>query len=384
VEIQQTQRAIAGMSNKIEHRLPPLPPKFLVLGLQRFRSFLMALHSRLFPSQLIVYETFQNLYLLPALYVAAELNLASLIIKGETHIEPLAKKCHVDPEGLYRVMRALTGLGIFREKPDQHFLLTKRGKVLLDSHPSSLRHVLRHHLSPTNWHMQGSLLETLKTGEDGFTRIYGKSSYEYLKDNPDQFAIFDLSMSELTAMGLPAILKAYPFKQHQFIADIGGGDGTLLAHILSQNPKAKGVLLDVPEALAKSKDLFESMGISNRIKLQEGDFMKEIPEGCDLYLLKNVLHNWSDPDAVKILKNIASVMPEKSRIIIIEMAIPENNRLSTAKLIDIQMLTAMKGGKERTIRGYEKLCHEAGLVIKKIHTTIAPIVLLEVKQPSNE
>ena len=372
------------MAHPNHHRLQPLPPKFLVLGLQRLRNGLRLLHNHLFPSQLVVYEIFQNLYLLPPLYVVTELDIASKIHAGDHHIDILANKCQVQSEGLYRVMRALTGIGIFRERGNKQFFLTQRGNVLLDDRPGSLRNMLRHHLSPTNWRMLGELLDTLKTGEDGFTRNFNKSSYAYLKEHPDQYGVFDLSMAELTAMGMPAILKAFSFKRFKTIADIGGGDGTFLAHILIRNPDARGTLLDVPEALIKSKALIKSWGLDDRMTLIEGDFLKEIPEGFGLYLLKNILHNWPDNEAIDILKNIAQVMPADGRILIIDMIIQEGNSLSTAKLIDIQMLSTMPGGKERTWHEFEVLCHQAGLQIVKTHTTISPIVMMEVKHLINE
>ena len=105
--------------------------------------------------------------------------------------------------------------------------------------------------------------------------------------------------------------------------------------------------------------------------------MKSVPEGVDGYLLKNILHNWDDQKATHLLSNISKAMPDHGKVIIIEMIVPDGNHSSTAKLIDIQMLASMPGGKERTRKEFETILHEAGLALSRVCTTIAPISVLE-------
>ena len=353
-----------------------LPPRWLVNSIQAFRSSLHKLHTNLFPGNVVLYEQFQYFYLLPALYVAAELNIAESLGSGKKSIDVLANELNVNPEALYRVMRALAGNGIFKEKPSRHFSNTRLSNPLLDGQ-GSLRHMLRHHLSPFNWQLVGDLLETVKTGHDACNRKHDKDIYDYLKDHPDSYTIFDKSMSDLSSLGLVPILQSYSFSGLSSLADIGGGEGFMLAHILISNPTLKGILFDVPPAIAKAEETFQQYNISDRVEKVEGDFMESVPEGADGYLLKNILHNWDDTHAIHLLSNIRKAMPNHAKVIIIEMIVPKGNRPSASKLIDVQMLASMPGGKERTRLEFETILNDAGLALSNVYSTIAPISIIE-------
>jgi len=354
----------------------PLPPKWLVNAIQAFRTILFALYKRLFPGRVVLYEQFQYLYLLPALYVAAEFNIAESLRSGKKSVDELARELNVSAEALFRVMRALAGHGIFRESGEKCFSNTRLSKPLMDGN-ESLRNMFRHHLSPLNWMIAGDLLETVKTGVDACNRIYGKSIYDYLSDHPDSSKIFDKSMSDLSSMGLAPILQSYSFSGLRSLADIGGGDGFMLANILAVNSTLQGILFDRQAALMKVEETFRRYNVSDRIDLVEGDFLQSVPGDIDGYLLKNILHNWDDQHAILILSNIRKAMPDHGKVIIIEMIVPGTNRPSMSKLIDIQMLASMPGGKERTRKEFEMILHEAGLTLTRVCTTIAPITILE-------
>jgi len=356
-----------------------LPPRWLVNAIQSFRTTLLTIHNRIFPSNVVLYEHFQALYLLPALYVAAELNVAQLIRNGKRSVNSLAVELNVNRDALYRVMRALASKGIFREGPRQTFSLTTLARPLLDD-TGSLRHMLRHHLSPQNWELIGNLLDTVKTGEDACNRIHSKNIYDYLAGYPERYRIFDKSMSDLSSMGLAPILQAYRFSGLKTLADIGGGEGFMLANVLKLQPGLKGILFDLPATMEKARKRFQEHGLLDRVDLIEGDFMQRVPEGADGYLLKNILHNWDDTTANRILSNIRQAMTDHARVIIIDMVVPENNLPSASKMIDIQMLASMPGGRERTRKEFEHLLVEASLRLTKVYRTIAPVCIIEARR----
>ncbi|TSA25669.1 MAG: methyltransferase [Bacteroidetes bacterium] len=353
-----------------------LPPRWIVKTLAGFRSGLFTLHQRLFPGSIVVYEKFQYLYLLPCLHVAAELNVAGLLQNGNRKVENLASETNVNAESLYRVLRVLASHGIFREHADKTFSNTRLSRPLMEG-PESLRHMLRHHLGPLNWAITGELLESVRTGTDGFNRKYGKNIYDYLAGDSDRFALFDQSMADLSSLGLAPLLQAYSFSQFTTLADIGGGDGASLISILQICPNLRGILFDLPAALTKAKEMLHHTDLENLITLIEGNFMEAVPSGADGYLLKHVLHNWDDQHCVAILSNIRKVMPEQGKLIVVEMLVPPGNRASVAKMIDIQMLTSMPGGRERTRQEFEILFSRAGLSLTGEYPTVAPFSVLE-------
>jgi len=208
-------------------------------------------HDRIFPQNVVLYEYFQNLYLLPSLYVAAKLDIAGHLQKQPRQIEDLARETNVDTESLYRVLRALAGYGIFREKSGRTFCMTSRARPLLEG-PSSLRYMILHHLSPLNWEMTGDLAETVRTGQDGFLRKFGKDIYSCLRERPEASWIFDKSMGDLSSLGLAPLLQAFRFSSFETLADIGGGEGWLLCQILQQNKGQKGILFDLASAVEKA------------------------------------------------------------------------------------------------------------------------------------
>jgi hypothetical protein len=354
-----------------------MPPYFLIKSIGWFRKILLDLNRHLFPGNVVLYEQFQSLWLLPSLYVVAKLDVAEQLKDGPLSPEDLARRISADPVALARVMRALVSQGIFRQKRNGKYALNGRSKALLNGE-GSLRHMLMHHLGPTNWKNVGELLYTVQTGKEAFSRLYGKDIYSYLKENPEEYALFDRSMSNLSELGLAPIVSAYNFGKFGTIADIGGGEGFLLSAILNKYPAANGILFDLPEALGKAASFLESQGTSSRIQVIPGSFNEPIRLSADLFILKNIIHNWDDEKAASILTNIAGGMKQGAKILIIDMIVPEHGGSSTPSLLDIQMLVSFQTGRERTLKEFEVVVSLAGLKICKVVPTIAPISLIEV------
>jgi len=356
-----------------------MPPLWLVKSIQCFRDFLIRLNNKLFPGNVVLYEQFQNLWVLPSLYVAAKLNIAELVKQKPLSVDELARLTNAHAPSLFRVMRALVARGIFKYGRDGKFRVNGMAKGLLDG-PGSIRHMLLHHLGPVNWNLMSNLEHTVRTGEDAFAFTYGKGIYEFLRDHPEESEVFDQSMSDLSDIGLAPILNAYPFSDHPTIADIGGGEGFLLANILKTHPTAKGILYDQKETIERAPQLFEKFQISDRVKVIAGNFFEQIPSGADLYIMKSIIHNWDDEPCINLLKNIHRAMSNTARIVVVEMIVSDDNRPELAKLLDIQMLACMRGGKERTREEFHRILEKSGFQVTRIIPTIAPISLIEAKK----
>jgi hypothetical protein len=356
-----------------------LPPVWLIRAIQTFRTFLLQFNRKLFPGNVVLYEQFQNFWLLPSIYVAAKLDIAGELKEKPLTAEELAARLKVDAGNLARILRALSSQGIFAETGDGKYQLNSMSKGLLDA-PGSLRHMILHHLGPVNWNLMSNLEYSVRTGKDAFTNKYGKPTYEYLAGHPEEYSVFDKSMSNLSDLGLAPILQTYDFSRFSIIADIGGGEGFLLANILQNNPLAKGILFDTPDALLKSQDIISFHHVENRITVVPGDFFSAIPAGADLYMLKNIVHNWGDRQSIDLLRKIHGAMKDSSTLLIIEMIVPPGNEPSLAKLLDIQMMASMPGGLERTLPEYAELLRNSGFTLTRTISTIAPISLIEARK----
>ena len=352
-----------------------LPPVCFIRMINSFRYSLLWLNKRLFPANIVIYEHFQFFWLLPCLRVAAELNIAGIIDEKPMSVNELAEATGSNPENLSRLIRALSSQGIFKQKKGSIYN-TNFSRSLMDG-KGSLRYLIMQHLGTLNWTVFNELSYSIRSGQDAFSKVYGERIYDFLSRNPREYELFDRSMTNLTELAIEPILSVYNFSPFTILADIGGGEGLLLSSVLFKYPKLTGVLFDTPEGLTNSNKIIEKYGVADRIKRVTGNFFDSAPKGADAYLLKNVLHNWSDEESIKILSNVSSVLPDHGKILILEMVLKEDNRPSFGKLIDIQMMVFMQAGKERTLKEYKFLLKSAGLKINRIIATISPLSIIE-------
>ena len=352
-----------------------LPPVWLIKAINVFRTFLIQLNRKLFPGNVVLYEQFQNFWLLPSIYVAAKLDIATLLKNKPLTAREISERLNVDTSNVLRILRALSSQGIFKETRDGRFVLNGMAKGLLDEQ-GSLRYMILHHLGPVNWNLMSNLEYAVRSGNNSFTDKYGTEIYEFLKDHPMENALFDKSMSNLSDLGLAPILNAFDFSKFPVITDIGGGEGFLLANILHNNPGCKGILFDTPEALEKAPEMLARHQVENRSEIVSGNFFNSVPGSGNLYILKNIIHNWADEQSVELLKNIHHVIEPDGLLLIIEMVVQSGNMPSLAKLLDIQMMATMPGGKERTGKEYQTLLKNSGFTFRRIIPTIAPISLI--------
>ena len=354
-----------------------LPPVWFIRSLNTFRSALLWLNRKMFPANVVLYEQFQYLWLIPCLKVAAELDIARYLSEGSKTIEQLAILTKSHPGNLFRLMRALAGQGIFRQMKNGSFTNNSMSKALMDGR-DSLRYMILHHAGEVNWNTLGRLSYAVKTGQDSFSHIYGKRIYEYLREDKHESDLFDQSMTALSALAVEPILSVYDFSAFSNVIDIGGGEGLLLSSILYKHQNLRGILFDLAEGLKQAPEITKRYGVTERVKIIPGNFFEKGLPGADVYIMKNILHNWSDTECISILSNIRQSMPDKGKILIVEMIIPENNRFSYGKLIDIQMMISMREGLERTRKEYEQLFIGSGMALNKIIPTIAPFSIMEV------
>ena len=173
-----------------------------------------------------------------------------------------------------------------------------------------------------------------------------------------------------------AITAAYDFSGIERLADVGGGHGALLASILRRYPNMRGVLFDREEIVAGvPKDQFA--GCEGRIEIEGGSFFERVPDGCDAYIMKHIIHDWSDDYCRTILKLMRDRLPAKGRVLVCDMVVTGDPGPTPAKLLDIEMLVMTVGGKERTEEEFRELFASAGLKLNRIVPTERPICVIE-------
>ncbi|KAF4120729.1 O-methyltransferase [Geosmithia morbida] len=147
------------------------------------------------------------------------------------------------------------------------------------------------------------------------------------------------------------------------IVDLGGGKGHDLQKFSDRHPdlpKGSLVLQDLGDILTHVKT-------SDSISVQPHDFFTPEPiKGARAYFMHNVLHDWEDSKAVKILKNIAGSMERGySKVLIHESLVSSVAPASRVTVSDITVMACLSA-KERTEKEWHSLLEEAGLEIVKI------------------
>jgi hypothetical protein len=297
------------------------------------------------------------------LCAAARLGIADALGDDERTVEEVAQICNADADSLYRLLRALAVLGITTESAPRRFALTTFGQPLRKDTPNSVwaSVVFWSDLLADSW---SHLTECIRTGSTAMQIMQQQGITSRWVTATDASDIFRAVMGTAPAEDYLPIAKQWNFASRHVVADLGGGGGSLLAAILSTNAQLHGMLVDRPESIEAARPRFEKNDLADRCKLIVADLRTEVPHGADTYILKHVLHGYTDEAAAELLRNCRNVMNGDARLLIIEFVLPDvisaaNPQLQGRLFSDINML-AVTGGKERSAAEWSTLLQAAG------------------------
>jgi hypothetical protein len=293
-----------------------------------------------------------------AIYVAATLGLANALADGPRTSAELAGETDADPDALYRLLRALASVGVFYEDDARRFSLTPLGEGLRSDRAGSIRGWAAFIGRPYYWQAWGNLLHSVQTGENAFRHVHGVDVWDYRTKHPEESPIFDRAMTDLTKRVTARVLEEYDFGRFGTIVDVGGGQGALLTALLEANPGVNGVLFDQPHVVANAS-------VPENCRVVGGSFFESVPEGGDVYLLKWIVHDWDDEEAIAILRACRRAMSADAVVLLIERVVGEPNEDPATKFSDLNMLVS-PGGRERTVDEYAALFDAAGLRLNTV------------------
>jgi hypothetical protein len=316
------------------------------------------------PPKIIMSQMIFGFVVTKVIYCVAKLNIAdALAAQGPMNCSALAAKSGVHEESLYRLMRALASIGIFREDQNGNFSMTPLAECLRDDSPDSVK-AMALGVGNVWFKAYSELMHPLQTGKSGFEYAVGKPVFEYLTENPDEGKIFDRMMTDIHGGETEPMIKSYDFSAFKTIVDVGGGNGEVITSILKSNKDVKGILFDLPEVIERARQNITSTGLNGRCQLDTGNFFQSVSAGGDAYIMRHIIHDWSDRDAITILSNCRKAMNPGGKVLVVEAVIQEGNEPSPFKLLDITML--MVGGKERTKNQFDNIFSKAGLKLNRI------------------
>ncbi|GAA2561048.1 methyltransferase [Winogradskya consettensis] len=314
--------------------------------------------------------------------VLARVGVADLLAEGPREVADLAAATDTDPGMLYRFLRCAAGAGVFAEQADGRFGLTPTADLLRSDAPGSVRHLAYLYGEESVWNCFGTAIDTLRTGQPtGPALRGGQGWFDYMETaHGGEYAeVFHKAMTGVSNRA-DQVAKDFDFSRFQHVADIGGGQGRLLAAILTEQPGIRGTLFDTASAVAGAAPVLAEQGVADRVECVVGDFFEAVPSGPDAYVMKAILHDWSDEDSVRILKSIRTAIGDntQARVLLVESVVADLNEWHFAKAMDIAMGVSL-GGKERNRAQWAELLSQAGFELVDVTRTHPPHSVVEAR-----
>src|SRR4051812_30966774 len=351
------------------------PPRPLVTAVLKARTALHRLADRIVPAHVALFDKSIGIGRTQVIGALAELGVMDELARGPATAAELAPRVAADEDALHRVLRAAALERLVTVGGDGRFRIARLGRALLSDEPRSIRAWTRYIALPSTTAAWADLPESVRTGRSAFRRRHGTSVWEWFAEHPDEEALFAGAMRRLTEEDAPAIVAGYPWPQSGTVCDVAGGVGTLLAAILDARPGLRGVLVDGPGVLREAERHLQERGLRDRVELVEGDIFARVDARADVYLLKDVLHDWDDAASARILATVRATMPAGARLVIVEALQERNVPDLIASLADIQMLTQCEEGRQRSAAELGALLTGAGLSPGAVRETIGPALV---------
>ncbi|MFI6867497.1 methyltransferase [Nocardia sp. NPDC050406] len=353
---------------------PAVPPPPLVRAIGLLRDGLAALHRRLVPGHLALLELQMTGYLSQSITAAAELGIADALVDGPKRPAELARALGVDEDGLRRLMRLLLSFDIFTQRRDGSYALNGISRALCSDSPVTLRDLFLFFGSEYHRNHWTHLADAVRTGTSVGPALDGADFFAYAAEHREIGELFDRAMSSVTTLTTEPLLAAYDFGRFGTLVDVGGGHGSLLTEILRRSASTRGILFDLPEVVERLPEL----GPRDRLTVASGSFFDAVPEGGDAYLLKHIVHDWSDAEAERLLRTVRAAMGPEAVVLVIDIVLPEHRRPHAGKFIDLEMLVNASG-RERTAEQFRDLLSRSGFTLDRVIGTAAPDSILEAR-----
>lgn len=326
------------------------------------------------PPHAVLWDIATRAVVARCLHVVAELGVADAVDERGADIGQVAAKLGVDADALGRVLRALSPHGVFDvDLPAVHH--TEASLLLRSAHPMSMGAFAHMMGLPMAWDALTPLRDTVVTGRAGVFDLDPDGLFSYLRRHEDQAQVFDRAMTAKSHADIACILAAYDFGARGRVADVGGGRGHLLDAITRLHPDVVATLFEQPEVVAR---VAAERGTDADIQLVAGDFFTDDLPVADVYVLMEIIHDWEDDDAVRILANIRRAAPDDAVVLIVETVLREGAGPDPAKTLDIVMLS-VTGGRERTPGDYAALFERAGFELARVIPTMGAVHLVEAR-----
>jgi len=305
----------------------------------------------------------------------ATYSIADHLAKGPATAEQIAAIEGIDSVATFRLLRACASLGLVTCDESLAFSATSLLGTLRRNVSGSLHGLAIAFSAPGHWLSWGRFLDAVRTGKSQTLPALGASIWDYYAKQPEEGKAFTNASHGLTSRVAEEVTRLIDASKVKLVVDVGGASGTLVHSLMIANAHMHGIILDLPNVVPSATAAAAALGLAERSRVLAGDFFASVPE-ADLYLLKHILHDWDDEQAVRLLKNCRRAMDPGGRVVVIEMLLGEIGEPGWAPLSDLNMMVLLTG-RERTLAEYDSLLKETGLRIARSTPIRSPMVVIE-------
>ncbi|MCK9199539.1 MAG: acetylserotonin O-methyltransferase [Gallionella sp.] len=338
----------------------------------KFGAWLQNLPNRITPPPFRLVQIGSSFWQSRALYVAARLDIATLLADGELPVEEIAVRAHAHPDATYRLLRMLAAIGVFEEVAPRHFRNNKLSNCLREGDPQNVRDMILMHNSQEMsrpWFEQ--LEQGVRSGGIPFVLAHGQEFYAYQDAHPEFDALFARAMDSVEALAGDSFATDFDWSRFERIIDVGGSKGSKSLAILKRHPHLRALVVDRPQVIAGAAEYWqgrEDAALLQRISYTAGDVFASVPQAHgsrDIYLLSAVLHGFGDDECIAALRNVANAAGSGATIAVMEMVMPDAQADTASAAFDMQMFMATRG-RERTLVEWRQLFDQSGVVLQEV------------------
>lgn len=307
-----------------------------------------------------------------AIRAAAVLGVCDALADGPRNSAAIAADVGADPDLVHRLMQTLAALGLCTENNDGLFSNTELGDVLRGDVPGSLRSTAIGMGEDSWWTAWGELPRAISARRVPYELAHGRTFWQEMDENPEVAGRFNSFMSGQTQNFIPHLLGAFDFSRTRHVVDVGGGSGALLAGILQAHLDMRGTLFDRQSGLQAAPAYLRAHGVAERCDVVDGSFFDSVPSGGDVYILRLILHDWTNDQAGAILTVCRRAMSRGATLLVIDAAMPERASTQRSALVkflyDLHMYVLF-GARERTEREMRRILDAASFRVDRVVPT---------------
>lgn len=345
----------------------------LFAQLAKFSGWLQNLPNRVTPPPFRLMQVGSAFWQSRALYVAARLNIASVLAKDTLSAPEIASRVSAQADAINRLLRYLVALGIFEQVRPRHFRNNKISAYLRDDNPQSVRNMILMHNSDEMslpWYQQ--LEAGIKSGEVPFKLAHQEQLYTYMSQHADFGALFNAAMESVEALSGDSFAVDFNWQQFSRLFDLGGGIGSKAVTILRHHPQLRAEVIDSASVIQTAQDYWRGRledNLQQRLSFTEGDVLDRVPaanDERDIYFLCAVLHGLDDANCIKVLRKIAQASAGTgARTAVMELVVDAEQPDAISAAFDMQMLMGTQG-RERSLDDWQNLFNQGNMQLEQV------------------